>query len=118
MTASHFASVENCIKFKEKICHSAKSSGGTEINFPHEGFPRSGEICPQGVKALALGQAAKIDFKGIGPAALEKAVKPAIIIQTSTYRKSGFDGGTAAAVKGTCAIFLREYQWNMQPDNN
>ena len=33
-----------------------------EINFPHEGFPRSGEICPQRVKALALGQAEKVDF--------------------------------------------------------
>ena len=27
-------------------------------------------------------------------------------------------GGTAAAVKGPCAVFLREDQWNMQPDNN
>ena len=25
-------------------------------------FPRPGEICPQGVKAFALGQAAKVDF--------------------------------------------------------
>ena len=34
-----------------------------EINFPNKGFPRPGEICPQGVKALAPGQAIKIDFR-------------------------------------------------------
>ena len=68
---------------------------------------------------FALGQAAKVGFHGSGAATLAKAVKPAIIIQTSTYRKSGFDGGAAAAVKGPYAVFfLREDQWNMQPDNN
>ena len=77
-------------------------------------------VSPRGVGTalLALGQAAKVDFHGSGGATLAKAVKPAIIIRASTYRKSGFDGGTAAAVKGPCAIFLREDQWNMQPDNN
>ena len=67
---------------------------------------------------FALGQTAKVGFHGSRAAALAKAVKPAIIIQTSTYRKSGFDGSTAAAVKGPYAVFLREDQWNMQPDNN
>ena len=38
--------------------------------------------------------------------AFAKAVKPAIIIQTSTYRKSGFDGSTAAAVKGPMLFFF------------
>ena len=39
------------------------SSGATRHLFPllslYDIFPRPGEICPQGVKALALGQAAK-----------------------------------------------------------
>ena len=35
-------------------------------------FPRPGEICPQGVKALAPGQAAKIDFHEAGEASLDK----------------------------------------------
>ena len=54
---------------------------------------------------FAPGQAAKVGFHGSGAAALAKAVKPAII-QTSTYRKSRFDGGTAAAVKGPYAVFF------------
>ena len=55
---------------------------------------------------FAPGQAAKVDFHGSGAAALAKAAKSAIIIHTSTYQRSGFDGGTAAAVKGPCAIFF------------
>ena len=31
-----------------------------------EGFPRTGEICPQGVKAFVSGQAVKVDFCGAG----------------------------------------------------
>ena len=53
---------------------------------------------------FALGQAAKVGFHGSGAATLAKAVKPAII-HTSTYRKSGFDGSTAAAVKGPMLFF-------------
>ena len=55
---------------------------------------------------FALGQAEKVGFHGSGAATLAKAVKPAIIIHTSTYRKSGFDGSTAAAVKGPMLFFF------------
>ena len=34
--------------------------------------PGAGEICPQGVKAFALGQASKVDFREAGEASLDK----------------------------------------------
>ena len=43
------------------------SSGATRHLFPllslRDIFPRPGEICPQGVKAFALGQPSKVDFR-------------------------------------------------------
>ena len=58
-----------------------------------------------GMALFALGQAAKVGFHGSGAATLAKAVKPAIIVQTSAYQRSGFDGSTAAAVKGPMLFF-------------
>ena len=51
---------------KKQFAGNYPSSGAARHPLPllslRDIFPRPGEICPQGVKAFALGQAAKVDF--------------------------------------------------------
>ena len=60
-----------------------------EINVPNKGFPRLGEICPQGVKALAPSQAAMVDFRAVFPLPLAQKLQMRYTIIIRLHRCSG-----------------------------
>ena len=83
---------------KQLLPEKYPSSGATRHLLPLlslcDIFPRTGEICPQGVKAFAPGQTSKVDFRGKGAqkngaaAPLVQQPRPAFVIKFRPFWRS------------------------------